>query len=271
MLEHTTPGGARQHYSNMDILQQLAQDELISNDACSAMGGPLNLFDFDFTDPVTPCDQYEESFLPPSNAKATNLKQLVNFIHGDIYHCAICSSKFEEPTNLPRVLFCGDCLCERCIRSSIQPKAITDGKNREAAGQLTCLVCGQVHVFKMTRGGFIVSNERFVKIRDEHGLVNLLGSRTKYREDDLRRAIEQRQMMDNSILVPEDLIIRSLPLNVELIELIRERQEGISGSGAPSKVIENIGKFIHLDQLDEKEAKYYMQELCKICDEEIQQ
>jgi hypothetical protein len=48
--------------------------------------------------------------------KRTNLKHLVNYIHGDIYHCAICSSKFEEPNNMPRVLFCGDCLCEKCIK-----------------------------------------------------------------------------------------------------------------------------------------------------------
>ena len=71
--------------------------------------------------------------------------------------------------------------------------------------------------------------------------------------------------MDNSILVPEDLIIRSLPVNVELIELIREKQSKESQS-----IIENISKFIHLDRLDENEAKFYMQELCKICDEEIQ-
>lgn len=72
--------------------------------------------------------------------------------------------------------------------------------------------------------------------------------------------------MDNSILVPEDLIIRSLPVNVELIELIREKQ-----SKEGHSIIENISKFIHLDRLDENEAKFYMQELCKICDEEIQQ
>jgi hypothetical protein len=88
----------------------------------------------------------------------------------------------------------------------------------------------------MTRGGFIVSNEKFVKIRDEHGLVNHLGSRTKYREEDLRRAIEQRQMMDNSVRVPEDLIIRSLPLNVELLELIRERQQTGTDPQHPSVI-----------------------------------
>ena len=152
-----------------------------------------NLFqDFDFTDPITPLSQiYDEPPIPQFTS--TNLKKLVNFIHGDIYHCAICSTKFEEPNNLPRVLFCGDCLCEKCLRQSIQPKALNDSKNRrqqEAAGQLTCLVCGLVHIFKMTRNGFIVCNEKFVKIRDELGLVNFIGPQTKYREDDLKKAIE---------------------------------------------------------------------------------
>jgi len=66
---------------------------------------------------VTPLDT-ESEFESPQGinySKQTNLKHLLNFIHGDIYHCAICSSKFEEPNNLPRVLFCGDCLCEKCL------------------------------------------------------------------------------------------------------------------------------------------------------------
>jgi hypothetical protein len=196
------------------------------------------------------------------------LNQLLHFIHGDLYHCAVCSSRFEEPSNLPRVLFCGDCLCERCLRSSIQPKALssTDKSKREAAGQLTCLVCQQVHIFKMTRNGFVICNEKFVKVRDDHGLVNLNGNKVKYREEDLKRAIDQRQMMDNSINIPVDLIIRSLPINVELIELIREQkyQEQQERS-----ILNHIGKFIHLDKLDDKDAKYYMQELKKICDEDV--
>jgi hypothetical protein len=119
----------------------------------------------------------------------------------------------------------------------------------------------------MTRGGFVVSNEAFVKIRDEHGLVNLLGSRAKYRGPaDIQQALDSRMMMDNSVLVPEDLIIRSLPLNVELLELIRECKAG----GGGRTLMQNIGKFIKIDQLDEKEAKYYLQELGKICDEEVQ-
>jgi NAD-dependent DNA ligase len=49
---------------------------------------------------------------------STNLRNLANYIKGDISHCTICSSKFSE-NNKPRVLFCGDCLCEDCIKRSI--------------------------------------------------------------------------------------------------------------------------------------------------------
>ena len=76
----------------------------------------------------------------------------------------------------------------------------------------------------MTRIGFIVCNDKFVKIRDDQGLVNFIGPKNRYREDDLKRAIDQKQMMDNSINIPVDLIIRSLPLNVELLELIRDQK-----------------------------------------------
>jgi len=51
-------------------------------------------------------------------------------------------------------------------------------------------------------------------------------------------------MMDNSINIPADLIIRSLPVNVELIELIREEK---SKESPDRSIIQHIGKFIRLD------------------------
>ena len=44
----------------------------------------------------------------------------------------------------------------------------------------------------MTRNGFIVCNDKFVKIRDDQGLVNFIGPKNRYREDDLKRAIDQK-------------------------------------------------------------------------------
>lgn len=108
--------------------------------------------------------------------QSSNLRHLVNYIHGDLYHCAICSSKFEEPNNLPRVLFCGDCLCEKCISQSIMPISVIDKvKNLNAAKQIKCLVCNITHIFKMTKNGFIICNDNFVKVRDDQGLVNYIG------------------------------------------------------------------------------------------------
>jgi len=72
--------------------------------------------------------------------------------------------------------------------------------------------------------------------------------------------------MDNSINIPADLIIRSLPLNVELIDHIREHK---SQEVQRQPMTQHIGKFIHLDKLDENEANYYMKELSRICDEDI--
>lgn len=52
-------------------------------------------------------------------------------------------------------------------------------------------------------------------------------------------------MMDNSINVPVDLIIRSLPVNVELLEMIREEKNKEAQQN--KSIIQHIGKFIHLD------------------------
>lgn len=43
----------------------------------------------------------------------------------------------------------------------------------------------------MSRNGFIVANNKYVKIRDEKGLVNFNGPQSKFNQNDLKRAIEQ--------------------------------------------------------------------------------
>ncbi len=96
----------------------------------------------------------------------------------------------------------------------------------------------------MTRSGYIVGNDKFVKIRDSHGLVNYNGgsSKVRYREEDIKRAIEKREMMDNSVNIPVELIIRSLPINMELMEMIREE-----GGGERQSLFLNISKFVQID------------------------
>ncbi len=48
--------------------------------------------------------------------------------------------------------------------------------------QLRCLICNLVHNFKMTKSGFIVSNDKFIKIKDEEGVVNFVGQNVMFRE-----------------------------------------------------------------------------------------
>lgn len=50
--------------------------------------------------------------------------------------------------------------------------------------------------------GFIVCNDKYVKIKDELGFVNYFGKQIKYKEEDLSNAIRDKKMMDNSIHIP---------------------------------------------------------------------
>lgn len=69
--------------------------------------------------------------------------------------------------------------------------------------------------------------------------------------------------MDNSINIPVDLIVRSLPVNDELLELLRERRS------EQADVLEYVRQFVHLDELDDREAGHYMAELSRICSEDF--
>ena len=73
-------------------------------------------------------DEDYESFLEPQAPQiGGSLKNLENYlIKGDLRNCVLCNTKYSEPDpaagiagNLPRVLFCGDSLCESCITKQI--------------------------------------------------------------------------------------------------------------------------------------------------------
>lgn len=89
-----------------------------------------------------------------------SLKNLEQFlIKGDLRRCVICNSEYSDNDpvtntggNLPRVLYCGDCLCENCIVKQIQRASITDKQNFNiAACQVSCPICCVKHVFKLTK------------------------------------------------------------------------------------------------------------------------
>jgi hypothetical protein len=66
---------------------------------------------------------------------------------------------------------------------------------------MTCEICNFVHVFKVTKNGFIVCNDQYVKIKDEAGYVNYFGNMIKFKEEDLKKVISEKQMMDFSIYI----------------------------------------------------------------------
>ena len=72
-------------------------------------------------------DEYESFLEPQAPQIGGSLKNLENYlIKGDLRNCVLCNSKYTEgdtsagiQANLPRVLYCGDSLCESCITKQI--------------------------------------------------------------------------------------------------------------------------------------------------------
>ena len=152
-------------------------------------------------------------------------------IRGDLRNCVLCNSKYSEgdpergvAANLPRVLYCGDSLCENCITKQIQRASITDRVNYQnvAACQVVCPVCDVKHIFKLTKTGFLVCNDKYIKVQDEKGPVNFFpSSKINPTTFQLDKDTLHLNLMDSSISIPNSLVIRSLPVNVELLELLK--------------------------------------------------
>jgi len=69
-------------------------------------------------------DSFSEPIAPQIGGSLKNLEDFL--IKGDLRNCVLCNSKYTEGSpsqgiaaNLPRVLFCGDSLCEHCITKQI--------------------------------------------------------------------------------------------------------------------------------------------------------
>ena len=86
-------------------------------------------------------------------------------------------------------------MCEKCIRSSISIEKET--------AQVKCKICGKVHTFKMA-GPHVVANDNFVRLATTGRLPDNLPALLK----ELGPATD-----------PE-LVLRSLPVNAELMELV---------------------------------------------------
>jgi hypothetical protein len=89
---------------------------------------------------------------------------------------------------------------------------------------LICPVCNYKHIFNLTKSGFLVANDNYIKFLDDKGPVNFFpGSKIneetslKMLTDNLRNADGSLKLMDPSISIPPNLVLRSLPINVELL------------------------------------------------------
>lgn len=78
-------------------------------------------------------ESLEEVAEPLQPQLGGSLKNLENYvIKGDLRRCVICNEKYvysdddklSLQNNLPRVLYCGDCLCEECIVKLIQRASV---------------------------------------------------------------------------------------------------------------------------------------------------
>jgi len=186
----------------------------------------------DFMLPMPPdhdveTDDFEETSEPIQPQIGGSLKNLEHYlIKGDLRRCVICNEKFEcaedetAASNLPRVLYCGDCLCEQCISKYIQRASVSDAKiGSVAACQLTCPVCCMKHIFKLTKTGYLICNDKYIKMQDDKGPVNFFPA-SKLKQQGVSKG-SNLLLMDHSIAIPPSLVIRSLPINVEILDLIR--------------------------------------------------
>ena len=210
-------------------LFKLLQESSISDFMIPTQSQPLDSF--------ADADQEQEPAQPQIGGSLKNLENYL--IRGDLRRCVLCNSKYQEPDpekgtagNLPRVLYCGDCICEQCITKQIQRASIADRKSvrNVAACQVVCPICTDKHIFKLTKTGYIICNDKYIKMTDEKGPVNFFppsklgpSSRALGKDSNL-------QLMDHSISIPSSLVLRSLPVNVELVELLRTRRRGKSPS-----------------------------------------
>ncbi len=95
-----------------------------------------------------------------------------------------------------------------------------------AACQVICPVCDIKHIFKLTKTGFLVCNDKYIKVQDEKGPVNFFpNSKINPTTFQLDKDTLHLNLMYNSISIPNALVIRSLPVNVELLDLLKTQRK----------------------------------------------
>ena len=132
------------------------------------------------------------------------------------------------------MLFCGDSLCEECIKRSIvrfKSSVIDPSSNipgvletlTQNIKEVLCPICLAIHTFRLINNGFVICNDKFVKLRDDRGCVNYYKEVSDDFEVDFKNTIQIIGKLDCPLELEDDLLVRCVPANVELIELIKER------------------------------------------------
>jgi hypothetical protein len=44
----------------------------------------------------------------------------------------------------------------------------------------------------MTKSGFVVCNDKFIRIKDDQGTINFVPTMVRFREEEVKRAVEQQ-------------------------------------------------------------------------------
>ena len=171
------------------------------------------------------CEDVPEPMRPQLGGSLYNLGE--NLLKGDITICVLCDQHFEcselEPAkeNLPRVLYCGDCICEHCISKLITKASISDPKiGNVAACTITCPICCMRHIFKLTKTGYLICNDKYIKMQDDQGPVNYFPV-SRHHAAGVNKD-SKLLLMDGSVTVPTSLVVRSLPINIEIVNLIKD-------------------------------------------------
>jgi len=76
-----------------------------------------------------------------------------------------------------------------------------------------------------------VCNDKYIKVSDEKGPVNFFpSSKINASTLQLDKDLQELNLMDNSVSIPNSLIIRSLPVNVELLDLLKTSRRVVNPS-----------------------------------------
>ncbi len=147
-------------------------------------------------------------------------------MRNDLLHCPVCAASYaREPNNKPRVLPCGDSICERCLLGFL-------GRPSDSHLELRCPVCSKATKFQLEQKGYVVINGHALRVYDSEGYVlNYFGLRSQEAiERDLNEYKKHKsfKVLSNSgELLSKHHVLKSLPLNRDIIVVAEKLRPSI--------------------------------------------